>query len=291
MQLKWGFRRTAAQAVCTILALCFVIVLWRQNGAAQPVFGETEGVCLPVIMYHSILKDGARQGKYVVSPDVLAADLDALRRRGYETVTVTDLLAYVQDGAPLPEKPVMLTFDDGYYNNYVYAYPLLRERGMRAVVSIIGCQTALFTENGEENAYWSHLRVERLLEMQDVFEVQNHSWNLHEYGERRGCLRRRGEDETTYETLLREDTGQAQRLITEAGLPAPTCYTYPFGACSEESERVLREMGFQCTLGCEERVNTVTQDADCLFGMGRFNRPAGESTEAFLSRAMGEGRT
>ena len=290
MQLRWGFRRTAAQAVCTILVLCFVIVLWRQNGAAQPVFGETEGVRLPIIMYHSILKDGARQGKYVVSPDVFAADLDALRRRGYETVTVTDLLAYVQDGAPLPEKPVMLTFDDGYYNNYVYAYPLLRERGMRAVVSIIGCQTALFTENGEENAYWSHLRVERLLEMQDVFEVQNHSWNLHEYGERRGCLRRRGEDETTYETLLREDTGQAQRLITEAGLPAPTCYTYPFGACSEESERVLREMGFQCTLGCEERVNTVTQDADCLFGMGRFNRPAGESTEAFLSRTMGEGR-
>ena len=290
MQLRWGFRRTAAQAVCTILALCLAIALWRQNGAAQPVFGETEGVRLPIIMYHSILKDGARQGKYVVSPDVFAADLDALRRRGYETVTVTDLLAYVQDGAPLPEKPVMLTFDDGYYNNYGYAYPLLRERGMRAVVSIIGCQTALFTENGEENAYWSHLRVERLLEMQDVFEVQNHSWNLHEYGERRGCLRRRGEDETTYETLLREDTGQAQRLIIEAGLPAPTCYTYPFGACSEESERVLREMGFQCTLGCEERVNTVTQDADCLFGMGRFNRPAGESTEAFLSRTMGEGR-
>lgn len=290
LQLRWGFRRTAAQAACTILALCLAIVLWRQNGAAQPVFGETEGVRLPVIMYHSILKDGARQGKYVVSPDVLAADLDALRRRGYETVTVSDLLAYVQDGAPLPEKPVMLTFDDGYYNNYVYAYPLLRERGMHAVVSIIGCQTALFTENGEENAYWSHLRVERLLEMQDVFEVQNHSWNLHEYGERRGCLRRKGEDETTYETLLREDTEEAQRLITEAGLPAPTCYTYPFGACSEESERVLREMGFQCTLGCEERVNTVTQDEDCLFEMGRFNRPAGESTEAFLSRALGEGR-
>ena len=229
------------------------IRLWTHGGAGrlhdfrallrqdrmQTVFSE-ESVTLPIIMYHSILKDSARQGKYVVSPEVLASDLDALRERGYETVTVEDLVAYTQSGAPLPKKPVMLTFDDGYYNNYVYACPLLRQRGMRAVVSIIGSQTALFTENGEENAYWSHLRAERLRETEDVFEVQNHSWNLHEYGERRGCLRRRGEDESRYADLLREDTEQTQKLITGMGLPSPVCYTYPFGACSDESESILR---------------------------------------------------
>ena len=69
---------------------------------------------------------------------------------------------------------------------------------------------------------------------------------------------------------------------------APTCYTYPFGACSEESERILKDMGFLCTLGCEERVNLVTRDAGCLYEMGRFNRAAGESTEGYLSRALGE---
>lgn len=182
----------------------------------------------------------------------------------------------------------MLTFDDGYYNNYVYAYPLLRQRGMRAVVSIIGSQTALFTENGEENAYWSHLRAERLRETEDVFEIQNHSWNLHEYGERRGCLRRSGEDEAHYAKLLHEDTEQTQQLIEEIGLPAPECYTYPFGACSEESERILREMGFLCTLGCEERINTVTRDPESLYQLGRFNRAAFESTDDFLRRALGE---
>ncbi len=284
--LEFGFRRTALQAVCTVVLLCFAIGLLRQGGAA-PAFGAQEGVRVPVLMYHSILKDSARQGKYVVSPTVLAADLDALQKRGYETVTVSDLLAYVQDGTPLPDKPVMITFDDGYYNNYVYAYPLLQQRGMRAVVSIIGSQTALYTEEGTENAYWSHLRLDRLAEMQDVFEVQNHSWNLHEYGERRG-LRMRGETEASYESLLREDTEQTQALLTEAGLPAPQCYTYPFGACSEESERILKDMGFLCTLGCEERVNLVTRDAECLYEMGRFNRAAGESTEGYLSRALGE---
>ena len=76
--------------------------------------------------------------------------------------------------------------------------------------------------------------------------------------------KRQGEDETRYETLLREDTEQTQTLITDAGLPAPTCYTYPFGACSKESETLLKSMGFRCTLGCEERVNTITRNPDCL---------------------------
>ena len=195
--MRLGFRHTAFQAVCTVLVLCFALGLLERADTVQPVFGE-DSVRVPILMYHSILRDSARQGKYVISPAVLAADLDALQEKGYTAVTVSDLLAYVQDGADLPEKPVMLTFDDGYYNNYIYAYPLLKQRGMKAVVSIIGSQTALFTDNGEENAYWSHLRAERLRETEDVFEIQNHSWNLHEYGERRGCLRRSGEDEARY---------------------------------------------------------------------------------------------
>ena len=157
--MRLGFRHTAFQAVCTVLVLCFALGLLERADTVQPVFGE-DSVRVPILMYHSILRDSARQGKYVISPAVLAADLDALQEKGYTAVTVSDLLAYVQDGADLPEKPVMLTFDDGYYNNYIYAYPLLKQRGMKAVVSIIGSQTALFTDNGEENAYWSHLRLD-----------------------------------------------------------------------------------------------------------------------------------
>ncbi len=285
--MRLGFKHTAFQAVCTVIVLCFAICLLPGNGTRQ-VFETQNKTELPILMYHSILKDDAKQGKYVLSPDVLAADLDALKARGYQTVTVSDLLAFVQEDTPLPSKPVMITFDDGFYNNYVYAYPLLKQRGMRAVISVIGSQTELFTENGEENAYWSYMRMSRLLETQDVFEIQNHSWNLHEYGERRGCLRRKGEDETTYESLLKEDTDQTQKLLTEAGIPEPQCYTYPFGACSKESEQVLKDMGFLCTLGCEEHMNYITDDPDCLYKLGRYNRAAGESTESYIKRVLGE---
>ena len=76
--------------------------------------------------------------------------------------------------------------------------------------------------------------------------------------------------------------------VFRTGQEGAYSYTYPIGACSKERETLLKSMGFRCTLGCEERVNTVPRNPACLFELGRFNRPAGQSTERFLHRAVGE---
>lgn len=172
---------------------------------------------------------------------------------GYETVTIHDLVRYVDGLGDLPEKPVMLTFDDGHYNNYLYAYPLLKERGMKAVVSVIGKETEQYTESGQENAYWSYLNMDRLCEISadGTFEIQNHSYDLHENDARKGALRMRGESLESYRMMLVEDTERTQKLLIEGGVPTPVCYTYPYGACSRESEEVIKSLGFMCTMGCE----------------------------------------
>ena len=59
---------------------------------------------------------------------------------------MADLIAYVRDGTPLPEKPIILSFDDGYYNNYVYVLPLLQQYSARIVLSLLGRNTDDFTE-------------------------------------------------------------------------------------------------------------------------------------------------
>lgn len=283
-------KKTILQMFATVLALWGIFTansVFAEQQVQSVAAENADGVQLPIIMYHSILKDSSQAGKYTLSPDVLRSDLTYLKKQGYETVTISDLLAYVQDGMPLPAKPVMITFDDGYYNNYVYAYPILQEKNMKAVISIIGCQTALFTENGQENAYWSHLTTERLREMaaSGTVEIENHSYDLHTYGNRRGCLRTRGEDKESYKVFLQHDAQEAQELITNAGLPVPKCYTYPFGFASKESEAIFKSMGFQCTLGCQEGLNTVTRDPNCLYLMKRYNRPSGISTGAFMKKA------
>ena len=59
--MRLGFRHTAFQAVCTVLVLCFALGLLQRADTVQPVFGE-DSVRVPILMYHSILKDSARQG-------------------------------------------------------------------------------------------------------------------------------------------------------------------------------------------------------------------------------------
>lgn len=287
-----GMGKLVVQMAATIVLLGGICA-WNLHCADERVAAmlEAGSVQLPVIMYHSILKDEARAGPYVLSPSALEADLDYLQHNGYETVTISELVDFVDGKGELPEKPVLITFDDGFYNNYLYAYPLLAERDMQAVVSVIGEQTALYTENGQENAYWSYLSAGRLVEMQEsgVFEIGNHSFDLHDDSVRKGCLKKRGESLSQYRQMLAEDTRQAQTYLAESGLTPPLCYAYPYGAYSEETEGILKELGFRCTLSCEERQNIISPgDPDCLYLLGRYNRPSGMSTTTFFDKALPE---
>ena len=138
-------RRTAAAALTlgTIGAL----------GAILTVMAEDPGVRVPVIMYHAVMDDASRLGKYVISPEELESDFKWLSENGYTAVLSEDLINYTENGAALPEKPILLTFDDGYYNNYLYAYPTAKRYGMKFVLSPIGKYADLYTETPDKSPY------------------------------------------------------------------------------------------------------------------------------------------
>ena len=87
-------------------------------------------------MYHNLAQEGS--GNDTISVQRLEEHLAALQDAGYTTITFQDLLAYVEQGTELPEKPVLLTFDDGYESNYTLAYPLLQQYQMKATIFVIG---------------------------------------------------------------------------------------------------------------------------------------------------------
>ncbi len=258
--------------------------------AKQPVAVAPAGagIPLPIIMYHSIVDELSRIGPYVISPAELESDLRYLQRQGYQTVTVADLLRHVEEGAPLPEKPVMLTFDDGQYNNYLYAYPLLRQYGMQGVLSpVVQWSEDVSGKPKEQNhAVYSYLTWAQLKEMSDsgVMEIQNHSYAMHDStkGRRKGITRMAGEGVETYQQVLQADLTKAQSLLAAQDIPAPTTLTYPFGAMCKEALPVLEALGFRATLTCESRINRITSSPDCLMGLGRHLRPGGKSSEALL---------
>lgn len=286
--MKKYHRWEAGLLGCLLAVAAFCI--WRGGHEVRQASKADTAVLLPVAMYHSVTDVGDSPGQYVISPSMLENDLNYLSEHGYTTVTVNDLIAYVMDGASLPEKPVMLTFDDGYYNNYCNAYPLLQKYDMRAVLSSVGALTEQFsqTDDLEEHEAWSYCTRAELKEMADsgVIEMQNHSYNFHTLDQRKGCLRKSGENTETYRAMFIDDTQQAQDLFTEIGIAKPTCYTYPYGALNEETEELIGQCGFTVSLSCEEGIASIVHDPACLRRIRRFNRDGRVTSEQFWGKVL-----
>ena len=272
--------------LCAV-ALAFLLVLcgWGlerlspQMRAVTAPMEDDAAVTLPVLMYHHILEaSSSRLGDYVITPEQFESDLQFLSSHGYQAVTTAEILNFVRTGSPLPEKPVLITFDDGFESVYVYAYPLLKKYNMKAAVSVIGAYTELFSDPNEpRHLNYSHLSWEQLREMiySGIFEVGNHTMNMHEdgtNGKRFGIRIKEGENETAYRKAVTEDIGGLNnRMEEELGI-RPKIFAYPFGALCKESKPILSELGFSVILTCEEKINTLTCGSEEPIILKRYNR-------------------
>ncbi len=245
-----------------------------------------EGVVLPILMYHDVSCENP--GKDVVTPEELRADLAWLRSQGYRPVTMARVIAYVDGSAPLPEKPIILSFDDGYTSAYDRVLPLLREADMPMVLSVIAGSADEFSAYRPGKARLAHAVWGQLRELADsgLVELQNHSYDLHRArGGGWGCDRLPGEGRGAYEERLAADALLAQeRIWTETGR-LPAVFTYPYGRYCEESEEALRELGFRATLTCDFGVNLLSRDPDCLFALKRICRSHGADLASLLAEA------
>ncbi len=265
-------------------SLCAMFVETSLLASTTNVYGA-DTVNVPIIMYHLFLKDSSKWGKFILPPDQFANDIAYIKERGYEPIFFSQLIDYVENGTPLPQKPIMITFDDGYYNNYLYAFPVLKQYDCKAVFSVIGKYADLYSQTGEANAYYTHATWSQIDEMlsSGLVEIQNHSYDLHSNTkERTGAAKKKGESTEVYQKLLFDDLKRNHDLIVEHTGVSPSIFTYPFGSMSKDSEAVIKQLGYKGSLSCETGTNQVTRDPECLFKMKRYNRPYGKSSKEFF---------
>ncbi len=272
-------------AVFTVLTALAILSsgLVRELKAA----GDDGGaVSVPIVMYHSVRNDPDAAGEYVVTVEELEEDIRYILENGYKPVFCSELEDFVDSDGELPEKPIVITFDDGSYNNFYYVLPLLQKYHVKAVFSVVGQWCMAAAEGAEPSPVYSYMDIDNLKTMYSsgYCEIANHSWDMHELGERRGAGRMAGESEEDYRRAVYNDVTQAQKLLSQSGM-TPVTYAYPYGICGDMGEQLMKEAGFDVTLSCEERVNKVAKgDYECLRFMGRFNRPSGADRKKFFSR-------
>lgn len=255
-----------------------------------PARAESESVTLPAIMYHHIDADAASSGPYVITPATLESDLRWLSEHGYESVSVRELLDWESGRGELPEKPVLLTFDDAQESFRVYALPLLVKYDMCAVVAVVGSYADEYTRSGDTNVKYACMSWDAIGEVSASgrVEIASHTQAMHEAaGARRGCTINPGESEDAYAAELGADLDTVAASIEAATGRPPAAFAYPFGFTCAEAERVLTARGCAAAFTCGERINTLTGEAGELMRIGRFNRASGASSaEFFTSRGI-----
>lgn len=86
---------------------------------------------IPVLMYHHVCP---APGLVTVSPQTFASHMAMLADKGYTTLNATRFLAYLEGREEVPQKSVVISFDDGYLDNYIYAYPVIKKLGLHAII-------------------------------------------------------------------------------------------------------------------------------------------------------------
>ncbi len=244
-----------------------------------------ESVEVPIVMYHHVLKNEKRWSNYVISPDEFESDLKYLQAQGYKTITMTELIDYAENGTELPEKPIILTFDDGQLSFCEYICPLLEEYGEKAVLSVIGSCVDLYEENGDRTVDYACINWDDAVRITEsgYAEIQNHSYDMHKEAGRKGASKKWGESLEEYRKAIFEDVGGLQEKILEKTGVKPNTFTYPFGAISAESDGIMRELGIKATLSCASGINIVRYgELDGLYSLKRLTRFHKVSLESLL---------
>jgi peptidoglycan/xylan/chitin deacetylase (PgdA/CDA1 family) len=208
----------------------------EQALAARARLRDLHGV--PVLVYHGIGRIGsdAQGAEFVVSRERFAEHMQSLRAAGYRPLTTAQLALYLSidpadDEIPelevlgLPEKPVLVTFDDGRADAMIQADPILRDTSMAATMFVIGKAAH------EGGFYYETKDSLRDYATSGRWELANHTYALHDQIDSRSALVTSDPQESLfgYGRRVATDIQRAQDLLEELTGSRPVAFAYPFG--------------------------------------------------------------
>jgi peptidoglycan/xylan/chitin deacetylase (PgdA/CDA1 family) len=202
---------------------------------------------VPILMYHRIAANGpVAMERFRVAPDLFAPQMATLHRAGYRTIGLGDWVSAMARHEPLPGKPVILTFDDGYRDFLTAAMPVLRTHGFSATLFLVA-------ERIGGTADWDARYGEpaSLLLWEEVRALQ-------EAGIEFGCHSSVHRPMTgMHLPELAEDTVRARAILEEGLATSVKTLAYPYGAENEFVRRVLEDLGFQAAVSCEPGISRL----------------------------------
>lgn len=202
-------------------------------------------VNLPTLMYHHVQsKDVAvakKQTGLTVNTDVFRSQMEYLKIKNYQTISMNDLINFFDSGKKIPSKSILITFDDGYQDFYTDAFPILRDLGFTATVFV---PTGLM-ENPD------YLTWNEIGQMNGNILFANHTWS------HKSVL--------TKKEIMQKEILTADIQLAERGLNIPKTFAYPYGPDNFQAENYLNSLGYKLAF--------TTKPGSILCKQKRFDLP------------------
>lgn len=229
-----------------LIAGALTVLSLPGSGAAA-----SSGNDLTVLMYHDLTENPNQTDSLTVTTERFRLDMEFLQEFGYTPLLSADLVAIAQGSQTMPDKAIMITFDDGYRSNYDYAYPILQDTGMKAVIAVVAhnIQPEATASDTRGSFTWEEARE---MVASGVVEIGSHTYNLHnpQYAGNNapdginGVMRLRGEPEDAYRLRVGSDLKTSIEMITQyTGQPQVLYFAYPYGAYDSWMPALLQENG------------------------------------------------
>ncbi|MGW0608064.1 polysaccharide deacetylase family protein [Streptomyces sp. NPDC002640] len=191
---------------------------------------ETDGA-VPVLMYHAVAqRPAAATLGLSVTPAAFAGHLAVIAAEGFTPVDTATLAAAWRNGKPLPERPVLITFDDGYEGVHRHALPELVRHGFPATVFV--------TTGWLRGEYDAGGALDTMLDWEQVRELAAHGVEIGGHSHTHPALDMVGED------ALRRELGLCREIVAGELGSAPASFAYPYGHSTRRVRRAVREAGF-----------------------------------------------
>ena len=193
-------------------------------------FWLTPRYTVPILMYHNI---GYGEGSFFVLPEKFTKQMEYIKNNGYQVITLDELVASIKGKKHLKRNKVVITFDDGYKDNFQYAYPVLKKLGFPATVFIISDFAGKTLSNGKEFLNWDQM----VLMSKDGISFGGHTKN-HLY---LGSMK----DE---KTALEQIVGSKKAIEDKIGMPVDY-FCYPSGGFNNRVKELVAQAGYKgaCT--------------------------------------------
>ena len=192
----------------------------------------------PILCYHRVCppdEKGVDSPSLCVSPKQFKRQIALLKFLGYRAITVQELTAYLEERKNPPGKTALITFDDGYQDNYLHAFPILKEFAFSAAVFIVTNYI------GKKNV-WDSGSIALLNESQ-IDEMQSSGIVFGSHTANHVDLSKAGAN--TIKQELEISRKKIEELTSRLDIP----FCYPYSRFSEESKNLVKESGYVCAFG------------------------------------------